>query len=171
MIGNSYAGSPRNDIRAISPYGVSQPGSPVQGGGGGVPNPFFRDLGDAKRSMYRRTPEAEYPSGYLGTITSRREDRFLTALKSKLGDRQYQRGVHKGSRIDPTDYEWPKEFNPATGLRLQMEGKKFAPIGVALGVVGPTTESVIPASGARLQQTLDPHRADQMRRLLPTWRY
>lgn len=55
---------------------------------------------------------------------------------------------------------------------MQMDGgKKFAPVGVAIGIVGPTPESVLPATGARFQQTLDPHRAEQLRRLLPAWRF
>lgn len=61
MIGNSYSGQPRNDIRALPNYGIGQPGSATVGGGGGVPEPAFRDNADARRSMYRRTPEAQYP--------------------------------------------------------------------------------------------------------------
>jgi hypothetical protein len=67
--------------------------------------------------MWRRTPEATYPDGYLGTITSRRDDRLLGALKGRVNERSYQRGVHKGERIDPGDYFWPEQFNLDTGLK------------------------------------------------------
>src|SRR5688500_16168090 len=91
----------------LSPYQVGVPGAPTTGGGGspvatpGGPQPFFRDAQDERRSMWRRTPDAQYPDGYLGTIPSRRGDRILDTLKSRQNQRSYQRGVHKGERIDP----------------------------------------------------------------------
>lgn len=111
----------------LAPFGVGQPGSPVQGGGGSgntatftpggrMPIPF-RDPIDAARSMMgARTPSAEYPDGYLGTIKSRRQDRLLDSLKNNLNQRGYQRGVHKGEKINPDDYFWPQEFGPDDGM-------------------------------------------------------
>jgi hypothetical protein len=119
--------------------------------------------------MYRRTPEASYPDGYLGTIHSRRNDRLLDALKNRVNERNYQRGVHKGERIDPTDYIWPREFRPDNGLRAEAAGMRQAPIGLTVTI--DMAEQVLPATGARLQTTLDPHRQEQLRRLAPTWRY
>ncbi len=107
------------NIQYLPPFGIGQPGSAVQGGGGGSLDPFFHNERDARRSMFRRTPEAAYPNGYLGTIVSRREDRLLDALKHRESDRSYTRGVHKGSRIDPVDYLWPDKFNPMSGLLRQ----------------------------------------------------
>lgn len=83
------------------------------------PQPFFRDELDSFRSMWRRTPEAQYPDGYLGTITARRDDRLLQSLRSRENQRSYQRGVHKGERIDPGDYVWPDQFNLTTGIRRE----------------------------------------------------
>lgn len=151
----------------LTPYGIPQPGSLVVGGGGGVPAPFFRNLDDERRSMYRRTPEAEYPDGYLGTIQSRRADRLLDALKARTNERNYQRGVHKGERIDPSDYIWPEEFQPDNGLRAEAAGVKQAPIGLTVSI--DMAESVLPAMGARLQATLNPVRQAQLRRLAPSW--
>jgi hypothetical protein len=152
----------------LPPFGIGQPGSNVVGGGGSVPEPFFRDAPDAARSMYRRTPAASWPDGYLGTIVSRRNDRLLDALKNRQNQRNYQRGVHKGERVDPADYRWPAEFTPDRGLRCEAAGIKQAPIGY---VVEPTAEDIIPASGVRQPQVMNPARADALRRLAPTWRW
>ncbi len=135
------------------------------------PEPFFRNSTDALRSMWRRTPDAEYPDGYLGTITNRR-DRTLNAV-TRQNQRSYQRGVHKGERIDQSDYLWPAEFNPMTGLEFQARGEKFAPQGMEPirltndGKVGPRG---IPRGGFALPRVVDPARAAQLRRLAPAFR-
>lgn len=182
--GGHNLGQTNNNFFNLPPYGVGQPGSILVGGGGGVPEPYFRNTADAVRSMYRRTPEAAYPDGYLGTITSRRSDRVLDALKSRINQRNYQRGVHKGERIDPGDYFWPEEMDPNSGLvRDQFsvvsgfednEGhvywvQKNAPLGT--DVVVPTSEEILPATGARLTYTLNPKRQEQLRHLAPVWRW
>ena len=95
--------------------GGSVPGVPIPG----AVDPYFRNDMDGMRSMYRRTPEAQFPDGYLGTITSRRGDRMLDALKARQNQRSYQRGVHKGERIDMSDYSWPIEFHPLKGILRQ----------------------------------------------------
>ena len=41
------------------------------------PTPYAHDQLDALRMYWRRTPEAQYPDGYLGTINPRRGDRLL----------------------------------------------------------------------------------------------
>lgn len=113
MIGSNY--------QALPPMGQAQAGQPVQGGGGSALALSFRDPVDAARSMTgARVPYAEYPDGYLGTINSRRGDRLLDSLKKSLNQRAYQRGVHKGERIDPGDYTWPEGFGPDSGLARQM---------------------------------------------------
>jgi hypothetical protein len=77
---------------------------------------------DSQRLGIGRTPQAEYPDGYLGTIRSRRDDRVLDATKSRVNQRSYQRGVHKGERIDQSDYYWPIQLDPGRGLRNQRKG-------------------------------------------------
>ena len=96
------------------------------------PQPFFRDLLDERRSMWRTTPEAQYPDGYLGTLNSRRADRLMNNLIDRSRNRPYTRGIHKGERIEGRDYFWPDEFNPETGLMLEAMGEKFAPPGMGL---------------------------------------
>jgi hypothetical protein len=94
-------------------------------GGGGTPV-IPRDSLDHLRLGIGRTPEAEYPDGYLGTIRSRRDDRgrpnsasdvVLDSLKSRQNQRGYQRGVHKGERIDASGYMWPANLKPDRRLK------------------------------------------------------
>jgi hypothetical protein len=96
------------------------------------PVPPAHDELDALRMYWRRTPEAQYPDGYLGTIRTRREDRLLDGLKARQTNRPYTRGIHKGERIDHRDYFWPDEFNLWTGLETQMAGVRFAPPGLGM---------------------------------------
>lgn len=110
--------------------GVPQPGAPVHAGGGGRDLAGYRDLLDARRSAATpRAPGAEYPDGYLGTVNSRREDRLLNAVQSRLTARNYQRGVHKGEKIDNSDYYWTPEFNDMSGLQAQAQGRKWTAVG------------------------------------------
>lgn len=107
------------NMQYLPPYGIGQPGSQVISGGGGSLDPYWHNEMDARRSMFRRVPSAQYPDGYLGTITSRREDRLLDSIKHRENARSYTRGVHKGERIDPVDYFWPESFHPMSGLLRQ----------------------------------------------------
>lgn len=99
-------------------------GATAYGGGG---TPVARDTLDSLRMGVGRTPEAQYPDGYLGTIHVRRDDRLLDSLKSRQAERSYQRGIHKGERIDPSDYFWPKGLDPMRGLRNEARGKQTGP--------------------------------------------
>ena len=94
------------------------------------PAPQGHDPLDNLRMYWRRTPEATYPDGYLGTVPSRRGDRLLDGLKSRATNRPTTRGVHKGERIDSRDYHWPAEFNLWTGLQYEAAGIKFFPPGI-----------------------------------------
>lgn len=97
-------------------------------GGQGVP--VARSELDAIRMGTGRVPQAEYPDGYLGTIRSRRDDRLLDSIKSRVGQKAYQRGVHKGERIEPSAYFWPMEFSDQSGLRRQSKAKYDPEAGV-----------------------------------------
>lgn len=90
---------------------------------GGAGTPVARDTLDATRIGVGRVPSAEYPDGYLGTIRSRRDDRLLDSVKSRVNQKAYQRGVHKGERIEPSMYFWPQEFTPDMGLIRQMRAQ------------------------------------------------
>lgn len=114
------------------------------------PQPYFRDVLDERRTMWRQTPEAQYPDGYLGTLNSRREDRLLATLTARANQRPFARGVHKGERMDPSDYFWPPEFNMMTGLELEAIGEKFTPPGLGAEWTG------IPLSDQLALSTIGP---------------
>jgi hypothetical protein len=95
-------------------------------GGGGTPV-VPRSSMDFLRMGIGRAPQAEYPDGYLGTIRSRRDDKgkpyavsdtVLDSLKARQNQRGYQRGVHKGERIDPGEYMWPDGLKPDRRLKV-----------------------------------------------------
>lgn len=147
-------------------------------GGQGIP--VARSELDGIRIGTGRVPSAEYPDGYLGTIRSRRDDRLLDSIKSRVGQKQYQRGVHKGERIEPSSYYWSPEFNDQMGLKRQMRA-----------VYDPTNKVyLVPRNGLDIAMTPPPHlvndgkanmrsdspgtinvrRAQQLNYLKPVWR-
>ena len=172
-----------SDWQFLSPMGVPQPGAPVHGGGGGKTLAGYRDILDARRSAATpRTPNAEYPDGYLGNVNSRREDRLLQAVQSRLTARNYQRGVHKGEKIDNSDYFWTPEFNNLSGIQAQMRGgPRWTQVGstAAEQINHMGKNHLIPpeqlgqvARGYGVKEVLpvDPLRQREMTRLLPEWR-
>jgi hypothetical protein len=185
-----------SDWQALTPYGVPQQGAPAYGGGGQT-LVGYRDILDAKRSVATpRTPNAEWPDGYLGNINTRRSDRLLTAVQSRLTERSYQRGVHKGEKIDTSDYLWPPEFNPQSGLIRQSKSIPGGPGRPFLTPKQPKTGLPVEQinhlgknhllSPEQVEDTArkygvdpssmgppvlaDPHRQSQMAHLLPKWR-
>ena len=90
---------------------------------GGAGPSVARDSMDASRIGVGRIPSAEYPDGYLGTIRSRRDDRLLDSIKNRVNQKAYQRGVHKGERIEPSMYFWPENINDMSGIERQMKAK------------------------------------------------
>lgn len=122
--------------------------------------------------MWRQTPDAQYPDGYLGTYRGRREDKILDKTKNRQTQRSYQRGVHKGERIDPGDYVWPMEWHPQLGLMAEAAGVRQAPATVIPGRISPITapRGVGGLADMSSRQVLDPHRVEQLRRLSPSWR-
>lgn len=163
-----------------------QPGSNVRANGGaGFQAIGFRDALDARRSMMgQRVPSADWPDGYLGTITDRREDKLLQGLKNRLTQRSYQRGVHKGERIDVRDYFWTDEVNPNIGLQYEARGKKWTAQGDVVERLAHGGRNAITTPGqmAKLSDkfgvhsdsgelaSVDPIRQERLRRLAPTWR-
>lgn len=151
------------------------------------PLPYAHSYLDSVRMNWRRTPEATYPDGYLGTIPSRRGDRLMDGLKARTTNRPYTRGIHKGERIDTRDYHWPEEFNLWTGIAMEAQGSKFVPPGLVLteGVLAgeryPTDRKTVgPRSvpiGSRYGHTTggastpspDPDRLSTLRSQAPGW--
>jgi hypothetical protein len=154
-------------------------------GGGGVP--VARSELDFLRLGVGRAPQAEYPDGYLGTIRSRRDDRgrssstsdtVLDALKVRVGQRTYQRGVHRGERIDVQDYYYPEGLDPMRGIARQMKAVKKGNVymskrNVEDAMAAPAPH--LPNDGkANMRSTspmsLDKRRVDQMARMRPAWK-
>jgi hypothetical protein len=136
---------------------------------GEVPEPFFRDDLDFQRSMYRRVPSAEYPDGYLGTMRFRRDDRLMQNVQGRINQRSYQRGVHKGERIDPGDYFWLPDFNPRSGLERQATGMRWAPAESMALRFGVTERQMVPRGSQSLIE-VSPERVQQLKHLAPDWR-
>lgn len=123
---------------------------------------------DAARMGIGRVPSAEYPDGYLGTIPTRREDRLLDSVKNRVNQKAYQRGVHKGERVDPSDYYWPMGLDPQRGLRNQRRGIKTAPVEVMAPpphLVNDGRADTVATEPGRI----DKKRREQLSRLMPTW--
>ncbi len=107
----------------------SAQGSSQDGGGGyGASQAIsYRDSLDAARSGAfggGRIGDATYPDGYLsdnGNIGSRRAGRLGQPVAGTINDRSYQRGVHKGTKMDPGQYYWPADFN--LGTRIAAEAR------------------------------------------------
>jgi hypothetical protein len=120
---------PSQNIQSLGAGGLY--GTYTNYGGGGVA--VARSELDYLRIGVGREPSAEYPDGYLGTIRTRRDDRgrpnsvseqVLNGLKVRQTQRGYQRGVHRGERIDPSDYYLPPQFAENRGIARQMSAAK-----------------------------------------------
>ena len=97
-------------------------GANVYGGGGNPVTPAQRL--DKLRMGENQLPDAQYPDGYLGAVTSRRSDRADDQLRTRLNDRAYQRGVHKATKMPQDAYYWPADFGPDSGLEAQARGRR-----------------------------------------------
>lgn len=162
-------------VQNLQDYAQPSAGSsPGQG-----PSPLIRDAMEAARLAWRRTPDAQYPDGYLGTVGAgtRRQDKVQNAIWRN--QRSYNRGVHKGERIDMSDYLWPDEFNLETGLVMQSVNSRFTSIAygeepVVLtndGRPGPRDHRGMdgrPNTGVPVIP--DPQRAAQLKSMVPSWR-
>lgn len=153
-------------------------------GGGGVP--VARSELDFLRMGVGREPSAEYPDGYLGTIRGRRDDRgkangaserALEAVKGRVTQRSYQRGVHRGERIDPSDYYYPPELRNDRGILRQMQAQFMGNVQM-VPRSAPAMEMVpaphLPNDGkANTVSTspgeIDTRRQTQLSRLKPRW--
>jgi hypothetical protein len=105
------------------PWLMTNRGGPNGAGGGTPPDTgavtVGRDALDNIRmhpNQQNRNGAAEYPDGYLGTITGRRQDRLNSGVVGRLDDRSYQRGIHKGTKMDANQYFWPEEMPSDRGI-------------------------------------------------------
>lgn len=168
--------SPNQNWQSLGAGGLN--GYNNQGGSG---TPVARSELDSIRIGTGRTPEAEYPDGYLGSVNSRRGDRLLDSIKQRVGQKSYQRGVHKGERIEPSAYFWSPEFGAEDGIRRQSK----AVVDVQDGVVRYLTPRGAPDSAyappphlvndgkantvANQPAEMNQIRAQQLKYLKPGW--
>ena len=139
--------------------------------------PIARSELEATRLGDGKIPQAEYPDGYLSTIRSRRDDRLLDSTKNRINQRSYQRGVHKGERIDPSDYAYPMALRPDRGLRRQMRGSvvnnvRMTPRASLVEQFAPPPHLVDDGKvdqTARQPVEMNARRIDQLKRLMPRW--
>lgn len=81
-----------------------------------MPSPYARNARDAQL-IQQRTPQAQYPDGYLGTAPKRYPDDDLNTQT---------RGPRGGVKMPDTAYFWPENFD-LMGIHLESQGRKFAP--------------------------------------------
>lgn len=159
-----------SDWQSLDPMGIQSGGVPGNAPqtypGNRGPEPFFRDPLDAMRAA--RIPTAQYPSGYLGTIQTRRQDR-IAAPQSRVTQRSYQRGIHVGARVDPQSYFWTEDVNPTAALEAEAQGQKWTATGSYVethltnrGKPGPTVRGSF--------SLVDPYKQEAYKRLAPGWR-
>lgn len=174
--------SPHQNIQSLGAGGMYDTNTAY--GGGGIP--VARSELDFLRMGVGREPQAEYPDGYLGTIRTRRDDRgrpnsaseqVLDSLKVRLGQKSYQRGVHRGERIDPQDYFYPSALQPDRGIKTQMRAAQVGNLLMAPRQA-PQFDFIPPPhlvndGKANLQSSapgqVDQRRVQQLQRLKPAW--
>ena len=176
MAGPTNNMSPQQNWQSLGNDGVQ--GYNNQGGYGG---PVARGELDAIRIGTGRVPSAEYPDGYLGTIRSRRDDRLLDSIKNRVGQKSYQRGVHKGERIEPSAYYWDMDFNADMGIKRQMKAKQVNVNGVMVWTTKRYTQDIRLTPAPHLVNdgkanmrsdspgTINVQRSNQMNYLKPKW--
>lgn len=120
--------------------------------------PSVRDpLDHARMAFSKRTPDAQYPDGYLSAPPSRRQRLYESSpTPSRLPS---QRGLHKVDAVPVSDYFWPEEMDPFIALRYQASGKKF----VTPGVVRDSLDLDDRESAA------SPEKISSLRSMAPRW--
>jgi hypothetical protein len=188
-------------VPAANQMGGLSPSSTTVGGGGYGTSATgavqFRDPLDARRAAQGQLGQAEYPDGFLGNIINRRQDKLVSAIQTRQTSASYQRGVHRGSKLDPSAYLW-EGVNPDAGLRresraaIDEQGRyivsRYAPQGNPVEVLaheGKTTGLATPGDiGQKMDEAraagvnpaanpivvMDPVKASHMRKMLPRYR-
>lgn len=144
-----------NNTQYMPPVG--QQGSVTQyGGGGGMPIAGFRNILDARLAAATgKTPEAQYPDGYIGSVIDRRQDKLLQTVRNNA--RAYTRGVHRGSRLPGVEYYWTEDFHPFITLEKRMKGnnERFAAPGNPLERLAHGGKYITNTEAVKLAQELN----------------
>lgn len=175
----------------VQSFPANMAGGAAQGAQGGYMNTTDalsarNPLDAARQNANQHAPGASYPDGYLGTIEGDRRDGRNALLQQRLTPGSYNRGVHKGSKIDQSDYFWTKYMNPDQGLIRQM---KAEPVDVEGAIVfmsdraaptgneqqklvndGKNADMLRPGNRNVSLTESDPATATHLRQFLPPWR-
>jgi hypothetical protein len=110
------------------PDSSTQPGSHTLGGGGGGYGADVlqaRSPLDARRMSAGQLGQAQFPDGYLGSISQdRQQDKLLEKITNRLTDRSYQRGTHVGAKINGRDYFWRDGVDPMSRIKAESKAVK-----------------------------------------------
>jgi hypothetical protein len=116
--------SNNNWMVAVQPWNGAG-GQNVTGGGGDPVAPAgAAGRLDRLRMGEGQMPDAQYPDGYLGTVQGRQQGKGQDQVRTRLGDRAYQRGVHKDTKMSPDQYQWPADFGPWSGIENESTGHR-----------------------------------------------
>lgn len=78
-------------------------------------DPFGVDVSMAGRSGVR-TPEAQYPDGYITPMQWRRGPGQADVAPPLNSRDSYDRGNNKHTKLPPEDYFWPGDFSPTSRI-------------------------------------------------------
>jgi hypothetical protein len=177
------------------PYNGS-PGQATYGGGGyGSSAIQYRSGLDAARAA-NQAPYAQYPDGYLGSMSfDRRQDKLMGAVQDQLNKKSYQRGVHKGEKIASSDYYWDRAsgITPMSGIEREartaartgstISVQRFAPkgnpverlahLGKTAGLTPPEQQKLYKQYGVSIAKNpvviSDPDAKARMQKMRPSW--
>jgi hypothetical protein len=100
----------------------------------------------------------------------------LGAVKTRLNQRGYQRGVHRGERIDPSDYYLPNGMTADRGIARQMQAaRKGVPVPRYTPAFAYAPAPHLPNDGKANLKSNEPyelnrHRITQLNKLTPGWK-
>lgn len=111
-------------------------------------DPFGVDVSMGARSGVK-TPEAQYPDGYL-TPMSWRRGRGAADVAPALSTRDsYDRGINKHTKLPPEDYFFASDFNIMSRLFAQVTpNEQGLPQVARMGYVGIPAERITARQGA-----------------------
>jgi hypothetical protein len=96
-------------------------------------------------------------------------------MKQRVGQRSYQRGVHRGERIDPSDYYYPSGLDRDRGIKRQMAAARrgeLVPRNAPVSNLAPAPHLVNDGKANTKHNApyeVNQRRVDQISRLKPGW--
>jgi hypothetical protein len=106
-------------------------------------DPFGVDVSMATRGGVR-SPEAQYPDGYLTPISWRRGRGAADVAPPLAARDSYDRGVNKHTKLPPEDYLWSPGFEPTARLSERVSvGPNGLPQVARQGYAGIAAERIV----------------------------